>query len=345
MSASTIPLWGQAWELTVTSATSSGAQQTTISYLAWQPEALRITFEVLQAMNSSPFWFADINIFNMDDASTQNILLNATWVTLKAGFMTGPNQPAIIWDGPVFQTLFTLEGVVDQKITLHCVANPFVMDTIVNFATGPFTSQAQLVAKMAAQIGLPPISYAQGTAGQVAQSRMAGVQYPRGKTVFGKVGKYLDQIADSNFLQNWQDGKQAYISEVDNGGKPIDLIYSPAFPPGGIQQPANLPPGTTQSIIGTPQQIQQGVIFTVLLDPRLKVQLPPLLVQLAETQIAQMMRTPSVNSELPTVLSADLTFFVSQVRHIGDSRGNEWHTEVTGWSTGYAQALFNSVGM
>jgi hypothetical protein len=29
------------------------------------------------------------------------------------------------------------------------------------------------------------------------------------------------------------------------------------------------------------------------------------------------------------------------VRHTGDTRGNEWQTEVTGWSTAYAQAYLD----
>jgi hypothetical protein len=167
------------------------------------------------------------------------------------------------------------------------------------------------------------------------------VQYPRGNTVFGKVARYLQQVADHNFIQQWQDGQQAYMAEVDNGNRTPAYVYSPPFPPGYSAQALGLPSTTYETIIGTPQQIQQGVIFTVLLDPRLKVQLPPLLVQLARTQVTQLERTPSVNSELPTALTSNLLFFVAQVRHSGDTRGNDWQTEVTGWSTAYAQTLLN----
>ncbi len=333
MATSTLPLWGQAWELVVTSATTAGFAQTTLTYKAWEPEALRITFDVLQAMNSSPFWYADIAVYNLTAQEAQNILLNATWVTLRAGFQAGPNQLAVIWDGPVFQTIYTREDVVDQRVTLHCVANPFVMDEIVSFAMGPYASQAQLMAKMAG------VSYQQGTAGIVAQQRMAATQYPRGNTVFGGVSKYLAQIADSNFLQTWQNGSQAYISEVAGGSAEINLVYAPAFPPDANISSTDLPAGTTQSIIGTPQQTQQGVNFSVLLDPRLKVGLPPLVAQLVRTQIEFTVITPGINNELPTALSSDLTFFVAQVRHVGDTRGNDWRTEVTGWSTAYAQTL------
>ena len=342
-------LWGQAWELNITYATADGGADTVIvTSNAWDPEALRMTFEVLQAFNSAPLWYADINIYNLDDQTAQNLVVNATWATLKAGFQFGPQLSSVIWDGPVFQVIYTRENVVDQKLTLHCVALPGGSDMIVNFSMGQFSSQQQLVQRMIQETNLPPINPSSGTQGQTAYQRMLVTQYPRGNTVFGKVNKFLGQLADSNLVQTWNDGKQTYISEVDNGNRTPNYVYSPPFPPGSTGNVVGLPPNTNQSIIGTPEQIQQGVIFTVLLDPRLKVQLPPLLVQLVRTNITQLERTPNPNNPLPTTLtgpdSTNLLFFVAQVRHTGDTRGNEWQTEVTGWSAAYGQTLLNLYG-
>jgi hypothetical protein len=351
---SSSPLFGQAWELTVTSVASGSTvdnpqyQQTTISYVDWLPEALRITFDVVQTANTAPLWFADISIYNLDNQTQRQLVLNATWVTLKAGFQapTSPNYLATIWSGPVFQTIYTREYVVDQKITLHCVANPLLMDDIVSFSMGVGGSQAQLLARMMNEVNAPPVGL-----GQVAAQRVQATQYPRGTTVFGRLNKYFNQIADSNFLQSWIGTRQAYISELGDtgatGALTPNLIYSPAFPPGGTNAGLGLPAGTTQSIIGTPEQIDQGVVFTVLLDPRLQVQLPPLLVQLVRTVINQSVRNPQpTGGDSYTLLvppnspdAANLLFYVSQVRHTGDTRGQMWQTEVTGFSTAYAAAL------
>ena len=340
---STMPLWGQAWELTITNDTGGSLSTTTIASTAWEPEGLRITFDVLQAMNSSPIWYADISIYNLNNHDIQTLLLQAKRATLKAGFQTGPSKYAIIWDGVVFQSLYTREAIVDQKVTLHCIASPQYTDsTLVSFSMGPFSSQARLLASIADDTDLPPITYAQGTAGQAAQQRMDTTVYPRGNTVFGKTSKYMAQIADSNFLQSWTDGKKAYVSEVDSGKRTPDLIYAPPYPPGSIPQKQDLPPGTSQSLIGTPQQIQQGVIFTVLLDPRLHVGLPPQLVQLAQLKaLTAQTVMPSPNSSLLYPLSPNLLFFVTQVRHVGDTRGSDWYTEVTGFSIAYAETLFD----
>lgn len=333
--ASTTPLWGQAWKLDIQLA---NGDVVSLGSTSWQEESLRVTFEVLQAMNRSPIWYADITVYNMDAAGAQDVAANAVWATLQAGFQFGPQKYATIWNGPVFQTLFTRERVVDQRLTLHCVAVPGNMNDIANFSMGQFSTQQQLVDRMIAGANLPPVSMAQGTQGAVAARRMGTVVYPRGNTVFGTVNRYMTQVGDSNFLQWWHDSKQAYISEAVNDDLTPTYVYAP-LPPPEYQGSWDLPPNTSQSLVETPTQTQEGVDFRVLLDPRLQVQLPPLVVQLANTQINLVTRTPTFGGDLPTVLSQNLLFYVSQVRHVGDTRGNDWHTEVTGWRTAYAELL------
>lgn len=338
MSTSTLPLFGQAWELVVTYATATGQQQVTITSNAWEPEALRMTFEVLQTTVSNPWWFADIVIYNLNDQTIQNTLYNATWCTLRAGFQTGPNKYAVIWDGPVFQVLFDRENVVDRRVTLHCVANPTQLADIVAFSVGPFASQQQLVARMAAATGLPPIDPSQGTQDAAVNQRMTAKQFPRGRGVFGKVSKYLVQMAEDQFSQTFQDGRQAYMGDINNGDLTPAVIYAPVAAPGPSVAP--LPSGVTASIVGTPRQTPFGIIFEVLLDPRMKVQLPALVVQLDRSTVYQQLTlAPNPNSGFPSPFTSNLTFFVSQVRHHGDTRGNDWQTEVTGYTTTYAQGL------
>lgn len=340
MSASNMPLFGQAWELVVTYALGGNQpQDETVTSNSWEPDALRMTFEVTQSTLSSPYWFADIKIYNLNDTSIQNIMNGATWVTLKAGFQTSPGLYATIWSGPVFQAIRTREAIVDDVITLHCVATPNATYAIVNVATGPGTTQATLFNRMAAAVGLS-ISY-----GVQASAALNAISYPRGRGTFGKPMKYMSQIADSHFVSAWQDGQKAYVSEIQNPAATPSLIYEPVPGPGASNQVApTLAAGVTQSVIGTPQQIPQGVIFTVLLDPRLTVQLPPLLVQLQNTIINQLTTAPAPNSTLGApLLPGNLTFLVSQVRHTGDTRGNDWQTEVTGYSTSYATSVLDGI--
>lgn len=343
MSTSTIPLWGQAWELVITYQAADGSLRTkTISTNSWGPEALRITFEVLQSTIQSPWWFADIVVYNLDPTDIASIAYNAVKVTLKAGFQTGPTRSAVIWDGPIFQVLLDQENVVDTRVTLHCVSNPLVMEEMTAFSMGTYASQAQVIAKMAANIGLPPIDFVSGTMNQTASDATNAKQYPRGNTIFGKLGKQLDLVAGDQNLTTFRNGQNAYMTSFSDGTTvpAPDFIYAPPNPP-NTPVSSTLPSGTTQSIIGTPRQFPEGVIFTVLLDPRLQVQLPILVVRLVGTLVTQ--QTRQIGGSFVTPLNDNLVFFVSQVRHIGDSRGNDWYTEVTGYNTTYGTSLIDGV--
>jgi hypothetical protein len=353
VSASTVPLYGQAWELQVwprvlTPATPEigslavpASRPVTITSNAFKPEALRMRFEVVQSTIPSPYWFADIDIYNADDQTVQNTLFNATWVSLKAGFQYGAQLYSSIWNGPVLQTTFTREAVVDQRTTLHCVANPLIENQIVNYSMGAYGTQVQMAQRMVDEVNQYGASATQFQVklSALAQQRAGAVVYPRGNTVFGMPDKYLSILADSQRMQKWLDGNSAYISELDAGQTTPtpDYIYTPPLPIGYNGPP--LPANVNASLLDTPRQTPQGVIFRTLLDPRLAVQLPPLTVQILRAVVAQQQVTPGQNYISP--LSNNLVFFVGQVCHRGDTRGNEWETEVTGYTTTFASSLLN----
>jgi hypothetical protein len=343
MSSSTLPLWGQAWELTVTYASGAGkTSQVVLGSSAWEPEALRVTFEVVQNNLGSPFWFADIDVYNLSDTEMKNAILNAEWVELKAGFQDGSNFYSTIWSGPIYQVLIDRERVVDQRITLHCVANPGMLADLVAFAVGPFSTQNDIVARMVSAANLPPIAPAQGTQSQTAFNLLDAVKYPRGRGVFGKINKYLSVMASGSNLTSWYDGKSMYMSDVLNPDLTPQLFYAPAPAYQGETQ-VSVPDNVTASIIGTPQQSLYGVDFSVLLDPRLKVQLPVQVVELnRDTFFRQIPLTPPVGQP-PSPELTDLRFLVAAVSHVGDTRGNVWETRVTGYTPTYAAFLLRGM--
>lgn len=339
MNVSQIPLWGRAWKLTVK--TQSG-NQLIISQSAWDPESLRIVFDVLQTVLPSPFWFALIKIYNLNDATKQNLLWNAQWATLEAGFQTGPTQSTIIWDGPVLQVLYDRENVTDFTMTLNCMAGPTILENeFVNWSRGPGYSQLQTISDMIAHTS----GQAFGSVSQQqlntqlspeAQAAMQAKSYPRGKTFFGSSTKYFGQIADDNLLTHWKTGITDYMSELFNPkvNRVPNFIYGPPLAPGYV--PSSSPSNITRSILGVPRQSTFNVIFTVLLDPRLIVKVPPILVQLDKTVISQQKITVG---QLPAILDRNNIYVAGQVHHYGDSRGNDWSTEVTGFTQNYAQII------
>ena len=76
--------------------------------------------------------------------------------------------------------------------------------------------------------------------------------------------------------------------------------------------------------------VQEGVSFRVLLDSRLLVKIPSICVGIDNTVIKQMMNGSGNNLNLPPVLSQNGVYGVAGVRHIGDTRGNDWYTDVVG---------------
>jgi hypothetical protein len=329
---SSIPLWGRAWKLSVKLA--SGAVQV-LSQSSWDPEALRVTFDVLESTLPSPFWYAFVTVYNLNDPAMQNLLFNAVWLTLEAGYQDGPSKSSIIWDGPILQVIFDRKAVVDLTMSFNCMAGPWLLEQqFVNLAMGPMSSQLNVVSKMIEQMN--------GNAGEQVSDKanqlLAAKQYPRGKTIFGKVSKYIAQMSDDNFLNHWIGGNQHYLTELFNPAVKVDpdLVFAPPFPPN--QSEANPDPEITRSIIGVPRQSPFGAIFTVLLDPRLKVQLPPLLVKLDQTVISQLKLQ---YGQILTPLDQSGLFVAAQVHHYGDTRENDFYTEVTGYTRGYAQGLLS----
>ena len=342
---SSTPFWGQAWELTIMYVTAGGdTVPFTISSTAWDPEPLKITFEVLQSTIPSPFWYADIAVYNLNTETIDTIVLRAVSVSLKAGFQTGDALYSEIWNGPVLQVLLDRENVVDQRITLHCLANPIVMQNPVAFSMGKQSSQAQALVRISDQIGLVPLSATQNTLSTFAQDLLDAKAYPRGNTFFGTPGFFFDQISNDQNLTTFRNGTKAFMTEVGTGDAvpAVDLTYAPPDTPDQTVASNNVPPGTTKSIIGTPRQTPEGVIFTVMLDPRLAVRLPVQVVQLVNVLPTQL---PIQIPGPPITPLGNLLYFVVQVRHFGDSRGNDWYTEITGTSTTFAATLLDGVSV
>ena len=126
-----IHLWGRAWELSVKVVTADIDKPANIvlSSSSWDPESLRVVFEIQETMLPAPFWFADVSLYNMDDNLAYNLLYNAVWLTLKAGYQVGDNLYDVIWEGPILQVLFDRENVVDRVVRFNCIAGPWLLES------------------------------------------------------------------------------------------------------------------------------------------------------------------------------------------------------------------------
>ena len=327
--ASTRPLFGRSWNLQVLSAAVSGQDQQTlltVSQSAWEPETLRITFDINQS-GYKALWFADIAIYNLDPAATaQNsqgaaLIAQGAEVSLAVGYQAS-GQPTEIWRGQVFQVLWEREGITDTKLTLRCVCGlPWRTRNFISVATKAGQSQWQIVQQMAQGAKTPiPIAYCDPAV------NFLPTVLPRSKTIFGTPDTLFHQIADQNNMTTFIGPNGLYIGKLENPGAPVDVIFAPPLIVG--QQPEANEAQLTRSIVGTPQQTPgYGVNLRVLCDPRIKMKLPAMQVQIQNSIIRQAQRELG---KFPSLLTQDGVYLVAGVRHYGDTRQNDWYTEITG---------------
>jgi len=335
---STTPFFGRAYSLTI--APKSGPT-IIVSSDAFEPEALRFTFDISQYAYSS-FWHAEFIIYNADGNISsgpsaglnlyQAVIQEGDIVTLCAGYQydyPNGNLP-VIFTGQIFYTIQDRLDVVDKRLIIHCLLSRvlttqnFLNSTIPALST-QFT-QAQLIASKSMNPITINSSQIQSAISKATPQRGAA-NLPRGKSYFGNPHPYLNAIADQNSLASWFTEKEWHADSLQFPVGSLVATYAPVSPAGG--PPAQVG-GVTLSLIGQPQQTQFGVTFRILLDPRVQVKapLPQVAVQL------QFIRQAPIAYPLPAGTGPAYPlvdkYVVVGVRFTGDTRGNTWYSEITG---------------
>lgn len=333
------PFFGRAYSLTITpSQGASAGTPIVVSSDSFEPNALRFTFDIVQ-MAFSAFWQAEITIWNADGPITdgpsagqnlyQTVIQEGDIVTVAAGYQAD-GIPTVIFTGPIFYTIQDRLDVVDRRLIIHCLLNRIL--TTQNFlnATIPALSTQFSQAQLIAAKSTTPITLNSSQVQRVISSatpQRGAAQLPRGKSYFGNPHKYLTAIADQNSSLSWFDGKGWNMDSLQNPIGSLVATYAPVSPAGG--PPAQVG-GVTLTLIGQPQQTQLGVSFRVLLDSRVQVSapLPQVAVQL------QFIRQAPIAYPLPQGQGPPVPlvnqYVVVGVRFKGDTRGNDWYSEITG---------------
>lgn len=295
--------FGRAWELTIITqaAEDSDGQSIVVSSSAWDPETLRITFDINMPAYKA-VWFAKISIYNLNSATAQQVLTQGSRVILKAGYQSQPLQ--VIFQGEIYQPMFERENVTDMKLTLMCYTG--LKEVIGNFSAfrgSAFASQAALVAKMAAS------AYQPITVDKIDSTALSQTMLPFPRTFFGDPNKFFDRVARANNMQSWYGFDGINIGAIQQTSAESTITYTP-----------------TTGILGTPQQTQDGVQLRVLLDSRLRIQIPPIQIQINNAVIRQLPRYPG---SYPSVLDQDGLYLVMGLSFQGDSRSmTTWYTEI-----------------
>lgn len=302
--------FGRAWKVEVITVrpdpnSDQMLQTTTYSFgsTAWQPETLHIRFDTTQSF--AGWWYCDLTIYNLNSPVEQDMITYGMICKLSAGYQSD-QVLGTIFQGMIIQPLWEREEGINYKLTLHCMVG--VLEGTNNFVSETFggnVTQRVLVQQMA-QACRQPLN-AQNV------DPLGTDPITRATTIFGQPQDFLQNVADTNNALFWVSNLAANIRSLREATTVSQLNYD-----------------ETNGLIGTPQQTQQGVVITVLLDSR-----ATLLQQIklsSRVTVAQLTRQ---QGRYPTILSpVGNTYTIGCVHHYGDSRGNDWYTEITGFING-----------
>lgn len=298
--------FGWAWELVVTTKPSAdgSTQQLTVSSSKWDPEALRMVFDI-NMPGYKALWFAKIEIYNMNSVTAQLVITQGATVVLKAGYQTQPY--GVVFQGKVYQSFLELEDVTDNKVTLMCFTG--LEEVIANFASfsgSPGSTQNDLIANMA-KTAFTPMAV-----GSVSTEALSQTKYPRARGFFGDPNEFIDEVAAANNMVSFYGFNGVNIGAIDGQSPIATITYTPVT-----------------GIIGTPQVTEEGVLFRVLMDARVQIVLPAMQVIINNAVIRALPRYPG---DYPTILDKDGQYFVMRVNHYGDTRsdGGAWYTQILG---------------
>jgi hypothetical protein len=170
-------------------------------------------------------------------------------------------------------------------------------------------------------------------------SNIKSEKMPRGMVAFANPEEFLrEAIARDKNAQMFVVEGKVQIKKLEDELDPNPITLS-----------------STTGLIGTPQQTDMGVFLRCLLNPEIKLSNPAKAIQLENTAINLAVVNPGkYSSTLPMGEVAPTSnanpfkegyYQIAKVRHIGDTRGNDWYTEVTCYTQAGKAPLQFSAGV
>jgi hypothetical protein len=279
-----------------------------------EEQSLKCAFEI-NYPGYEGWYFSEFNIWNPTKETERKIIQEVgegSEVYFYAGYSKG--KYGQIFGGKVFQVMFTREQVTDYKLTLICMdGERLFKDNFVNFTLDEYTDQTLLNEVAARAKSTIPV----GTISSGIDNRKKF----RGATFLGRPDKIVREVVRRNSAQMFMKDGELNVVKLTDAPQGNPILVDPST-----------------GLIGTPQQTDFGISFRVLLNPEIILTSPLSYVKLDLSQInvQEQKRTPSQNPNAPHTpkIPKDGFFSIGGVRHIGDTRGNDWYTDVVGYGIG-----------
>lgn len=296
-------LWGRKYKITVVDNASGNG---------WEVSDLRCSFTIEKQLNEVSK-ISVVHIFNLSPATESNILKEANRVIIEAGYEAAETsqdssgkktvkelQYGKIYDGNIIQMIRTKDNNVDYDLCLVCLDGDeylnygLVMQTIKQFSSTPRDFVNILAEKSNYPVKTEKIS-----------NNLENKKLPRGKVFFGQPRDYLRDIAYENNGIFWIENNKLNLIKITDVLEDEAIVLTPET-----------------GLIGYPTQVDKGVQLRCLLDPRIKLNV------LVKIDNSAVRRIKGQRGSLITPLDQDGEYHVIKITHIGDTRGNDWYTDV-----------------
>lgn len=255
-------------------------------------EGLKIVFSIEKAQNEEPNP-ATFRIYNVARETINRLRNEFTRVIFQAGY---ESNYGVIFTGNIKQVILGKENGTDTYVDIYCGDGDeaYISSVLSTSIAAGMTQEDQI------NIAASSMSGSGVGKGQITSDN--GQRLARGKVFFGMSRDYMRSSA-KNCKASWsiQDGQiQVLKSAEPLEGQAVVL-------------------NSSTGLVGTPNQTNQGIEFTCLLNPMLKIGKK---VHFDEAFIQEdVIDEPSSASKI----SEDGYYKVIKIEYIGDTFGNDWY--------------------
>jgi hypothetical protein len=249
---------------------------------------------------------AMIRVYNLKPDTARRVTSEGAQVVLSAGYEGNFNT---IFNGQLIQARIGRENGTDTYLDITAA----VGDYVYNHGTLNLTVAAGV--GVIGRLGM--IANAVGLTLGTVQAPANDAGLPRGRVYFGLARDHLRKECAS-IGAHWC---------ITDEGK-LDVIASGSYKPGDIPVI-----NASTGLIGVPEQTEIGVMVRCLLNPNLQQNM---VVQLDNAQIQQMAYPIGYFAEKDAAFIPDLSanglYKILYVNHVGQTRGNDWYTDLICYS-------------
>lgn len=273
--------------------------------------SLRVNFNVRHAIIETPNTLV-ARVYNLNSTTRQKVENEFTKVTLTAGYEGNFGK---IFDGTIKQIFRGRESAVDDYLDIFAADADLAHNWgVINRTLSAGYSKDQIYDAIAGSISKFDVQ--PGTAPDELKNTP---QAPRGRVLWGMTRDEARRLAEDHHM-SWN---------INNS----ELSFLPltAYKPG-----TEAVISSQTGMIGIPQQTQDGIQVTCLLNPsigagtRIKIQNSPG----RGSPIAQFTRPGVIgldytSIQVPPSTDANGEYKVLYIDHIGETRGNPWYSHIT----------------